>query len=218
MIKREHYYSDQQWEKYLQFSQNIETPCIIIDLDIIKKTYQEMVTAFPYAKVYYAMKANPSNEIIKLLRDLGSSFDVASVNELDQLLSLGVSPDRISYGNTIKKARDIDYFYRKGVRLFVTDCIGDLNNIAKYAPGSNVFIRILYQSETADWPLSRKFGCHPDKAVHLIKEAKNQNLVPYGISFHVGSQQRDIGAWGDCLSIVKNIFDYAKHQGITALS
>ena len=95
MIKREHYYSDQQWEKYLQFSQNIETPCIIIDLDIIKKTYQEMVTAFPYAKVYYAMKANPSNEIIKLLRDLGSSFDVASVNEQHQLLSLGVSPDII---------------------------------------------------------------------------------------------------------------------------
>ena len=214
MIKREDYYSDEQWEKYLQFSQNIDTPCLIIDLNIIKEQYQQMTRIFPYAKVYYAMKANPSNQIIEILRDLGCNFDVASIYELNQILSLGISPEKVSYGNTIKSITDIKYFYQKGVRLFVTDSIGDLNNIAKYAPGSQVFVRLLVLSETADWPLSKKFGCHPDKAIHLLKKAKGQNLIPYGISFHVGSQQRDIGEWCKCIAMVKCLFDQASYQGI----
>ncbi|HAH63385.1 MAG TPA: ornithine decarboxylase, partial [Treponema sp.] len=70
---------------------------------------------------------------------------------------------------TIKKARDIKYFYDKGVRMFATDCKDDLKNIAEQAPGSRVYVRILVEnSVTADWPLSRKFGCHPDMAYDLL--------------------------------------------------
>lgn len=52
-------------------------------------------------------------EILKILIECGSNFDVASVFELDRILSLGCTPDRISYGNTIKKARDIAYAFAK---------------------------------------------------------------------------------------------------------
>jgi ornithine decarboxylase len=214
MIRRTNYHSDEQWEKYLSFSKNIKTPCLIIDLDIIKRKYEQMKKNFFYAKIHYAVKANPSDEIIKLLIGLGSNFDVASIYELDSLLSLGVTPEKISYGNTIKKSQDIQYCYKKGVRLFVTDCLNDLNNIAKYAPGSKFLVRLLIESETADWPLSKKFGCHPDTAKHLIIEGKAQNLVPYGISFHVGSQQRDIGEWIQSLAIVKYLFNAVSSQGI----
>ena len=205
MIIRTNYHSDEQWEKYLSFSKNIKTPCLIIDLDIIKRKYEQMKKNFFYAKIHYAVKANPSDEIIKLLIGLGSNFDVASIYELDSLLSLGVTPEKISYGNTIKKSQDIQYCYKKGVRLFVTDCLNDLKNIAKYAPGCKFLVRLLIESETADWPLSKKFGCHPDTAKHLIIEGKAQNLVPYGISFHVGSQQRDIGEWIPAILILKKI-------------
>lgn len=214
MIKRENYYSDEQWKKYLEFSQDLDTPCLIVDLNIIRNIYEQMIQKFPYAKIYYAVKANPSNSILEFLRDLGSNFDVASTYELNQILSMGISPNRISYGNTIKSIKDIKYFYDKGIRLFVTDCLGDLNNLAKYAPGSKLFVRLLVESETADWPLSRKFGCHPDKAIHLIKKALGQNLIPYGISFHVGSQQRDIGEWSNCIAMAKYIFDRMQKQGI----
>ncbi|MCQ4051992.1 type III PLP-dependent enzyme, partial [Klebsiella pneumoniae] len=90
----------------------------------------------------------------------GSSFDIASIYELDKVMSRGVGPERISYGNTIKKSRDIRYFFEKGVRMFATDSEADLRNIAKAAPGAKVYVRILTEgSTTADWPLSRKFGC-----------------------------------------------------------
>lgn len=208
MVDRKDYYSDDDWKHFLEHSDKIQTPAVIINLDIIRRNYKILKEKFPYAKVYYAVKANPALEILSLLRDLGSSFDIASRYELDKILSLGVSPDKLSYGNTIKKASDIEYFYSKGVRLFASDSKADLTNIAKYAPKSKVYIRILVEgSETADWPLSRKFGCHPDMAYNLVVEAKSLGLVPYGISFHVGSQQRDIGQWDEAISKTKYLFN-----------
>ena len=124
------------------------------------------------------------------------------------MLALGVSPDRVSYGNTIKKAKDIRSFYQKGVRMFATDSEADLRNIAKAAPGSRIYVRILTEGTmTADWPLSRKFGCETDMAMDLLILARDLGLVPYGISFHVGSQQRDIGVWDAAIGKVKVIFD-----------
>ena len=91
--------------------------------------------------------------------------------------------------------------------MFATDSKDDLKNIAKYAPGSRIYVRMLVEnSQTADWPLSRKFGCHPDMAYDLLVQAKNLGLTPYGVSFHVGSQQRDIGAWDDAIAKAKYLF------------
>ena len=124
------------------------------------------------------------------------------------MLALGVSPDRISFGNTIKKAKDIRTFYQKGVRMFATDSEADLRNIAKAAPGSRIYVRILTEGTlTADWPLSRKFGCESDMAMDLLILARDLGLEPYGVSFHVGSQQREIGAWDAALGKVKVIFN-----------
>ena len=209
------YYRPEEWGKFIAFAAKHETPFLMVNLDIVRKNFEELRELFPFAKIYYAVKANPAVEVLELLRDLGSCFDVASVYELDKLLSIGVSPDRMSYGNTIKKSRDIAYFYEKGVRMYVNDNIDDLRNIAREAPGSKVFFRILTEgAETADWPLSRKFGCHPDMVYELIGEAKRLGLEPYGASFHVGSQQRDIGAWDSAIAKVRYIFDYLEGEGL----
>ena len=174
---------------------------MVINLRTIKKNYIKLKDSFPYAQIYYAVKANPAPQVITLINELGGFFDIASRFELDKVLSLGVAPERISYGNTIKKAKDIQYFYEKGVRMFATDSKEDLKHIITYAPGSKVYVRILVEnSGTADWPLSRKFGCHPDMAYDLMVRARDKGLTPYGISFHVGSQQRDIGQWNDAIA------------------
>jgi len=207
MINRNEYISDVEWRRFMDFSENLETPCIVVNLRAIKSNYLKMRDSFPYARIYYAVKANPDKAIISLLDELGSSFDLASRNELDLVLSMGISPDRMSYGNTIKKAKDVAYFYEKGVRMFATDSEGDLRNIAAHAPGSRVYARIVMgDSSTADWPLSRKFGCHPDMAYSLLILARSLGLTPYGISFHVGSQQRDIGQWDEAIAKTKYLF------------
>jgi len=216
-IKVEDYYAPTTFQRMKAFADQHETPFVVIDRQIIADAYDQLGTCFPFAKVYYAVKANPAVEIIELLRDKGSSFDIASIYELDKVMATGVGPERISYGNTIKKSRDIRYFFDKGVRLFATDSEADLRNIAKAAPGSKIYVRILTEGSTsADWPLSRKFGCQPDMALDLLILAKQLGLVPYGISFHVGSQQRDIDVWDAAIAKVKVIFERLKEEdGIT---
>ncbi|HXO02810.1 MAG TPA: type III PLP-dependent enzyme, partial [Stellaceae bacterium] len=171
------------------------TPCLIVDLDIIGKAYDMLRRYLSIASVYYAVKANPAAEIVAMLAEKGSNFDVASPAEISLCLDNGATPERLSFGNTIKKERDIATAYAAGVRLFAFDSEAELGKLARVAPDARVFCRILVSCEGADWPLSRKFGCTPEMAVKLLCRARDFGLDPYGVSFHVGSQQTDLGQW-----------------------
>lgn len=207
-MKLPEHISPEQWQRTKALADTQETPFLVIDLDNIRQKYMQLVQGFDYARIFYAVKANPADEVIALLAQLGSNFDIASTYELDKVMRHGVEPGRISFGNTIKKARDIRYFHDKGVRLYATDSEADLRNIAAQAPGSRVYIRVLTEgSEGADWPLSRKFGCNPEMAIELAVLAQELGLVPWGLSFHVGSQQRDIDVWDGAIAKVKVIFE-----------
>ena len=134
-------------------------PASSLDLDVVRDNYTAFAKALPDTRVFYAVKANPAPEVLALLASLGSCFDTASVVEIEQALAAGATPDRISFGNTIKKERDIARAFELGVRLFAVDCEAEVEKIARAAPGSKVFCRILCNGAGAEWPLSRKFGC-----------------------------------------------------------
>src|SRR5256886_17165793 len=108
-------------------------PCLVVDLDIVRDNYQNFAKALPDSRVFYAVKANPAPEVLSLLASLGSCFDTASVPEIEMALAAGATADRISYGNTIKKERDIARAYALGVRLFAVDCVGEVEKIARPA-------------------------------------------------------------------------------------
>ena len=207
------YYQAETFARFKAFADRRETPFLLMDLAIVQQHFAELREHFPYAKIYYAVKANPAAEIIRLLRDQGGYFDVASVYELEKVLALGCDPARIGYGNTIKKRKDIAAFYARGVRLFVSDSEADLRNIAELAPGAKVTIRIFTEGDqTSDWPLSRKFGCQTDMAMDLLVLSRELGLQHYGVSFHVGSQQRDIGAWDAAIDKVRVIFRRLRNE------
>src|SRR6476620_8649758 len=191
-----------------------EGPCLVVDLDVVRDNYNVFAKALPDTRVFYAVKANPAPEVLALLAGLGSCFDIASVAEIEMVLTTGVTPDRISYGNTIKKERDIARAYELGVRLFAVDCKAEVEKIARVAPGSKVFCRILFDCVGADWPLSRKFGCEPAMAVDVLDQAKSLALEPYGISFHVGSQQRHTHAWDRALASAAAVFKECGERGM----
>ena len=183
-----------------------EGPCLVVDLDIVRDNYQTFARAMPDSRVYYAVKANPAPEILKVLAELGSSFDCASVAEIDMAIAAGATPERISYGNTIKKERDIAAAYERGVRLFAVDSREEVEKIGRAAPAARVFCRILIANDGAEWPLSRKFGCAPEMAVDVLEHAHRLGLDAYGVSFHVGSQQPNPEAWDGALSASAAIF------------
>ena len=183
-----------------------EGPCLVVDLDVVRRNYETFRRTLPETNVFYAVKANPAPEILRLLVELGSSFDTASVAEIRMVLDAGAAPDRISYGNTIKKERDIARAFELGVRLFAVDSVAEVEKIARAAPGSRVFCRVLTDGAGAEWPLSRKFGCSRDMAVNVMERAQALGLAPFGLSFHVGSQQPDTTAWDRALADASRTF------------
>jgi ornithine decarboxylase len=191
------------------------TPCLVIDLDIVAGKYGALKQALPAADIFYAVKANPAPEVLKRLVALGSSFDTASAGEIRQVLAAGASPERISFGNTIKKTADIAFAHAQGVDLFAFDSEEELKKIAAAAPGARVFCRILVEAEGALWPLNRKFGCAPQMAGDLLVQACDLGLKPHGVSFHVGSQQLDPTQWARAISAAKSVFDRAAEAGVT---
>ncbi len=183
-----------------------ETPCLVVDLDVIAEAYDLLTRYLSVASVFYAVKANPAPEIVAMLAARGSNFDVASPAEIGLCLGNGATPERLSYGNTIKKERDIAFAFAQGVRLFAFDSEAELQKLARQAPGARVFCRILVSCEGADWPLSRKFGCSPEMAIGLLQRARDLGLDPYGVSFHVGSQQTDLTQWDHAVGAVAQMF------------
>ena len=213
-IQVEDYFARETFQKMKAFADKQETPFVLIDTKMISQAYDDLRAGFEFAKVYYAVKANPAVEIIDLLKDKGSSFDIASIYELDKVLGRGVGPERISYGNTIKKERDVARAYELGIRLFAVDCVEEVEKVARAAPGSRVFCRVLTDGEGAEWPLSRKFGCVPAMAVDVLRHAAGLGLDAYGVSFHVGSQQTDLDAWDRALADARQVFSRLADEGI----
>lgn len=189
-------------------------PCLVVDLDIVRENYRTFAKALPDSRIFYAVKANPAPELLALLISLGSCFDTASVAEIEMVLAAGATPERISFGNTIKKERDVARAHALGVRLFAVDSKAEVEKIARAAPGAKVFCRFLFGCAGAEWPLSRKFGCDPEMAVDVLDHAQRLGLEPCGVSFHVGSQQRRTAAWDEALKSAAAIFRACADRGI----
>jgi ornithine decarboxylase len=189
-------------------------PCLVLDLDVVRENYQNFAKVLPDTKVFYAVKANPAPEILKLLIGLGCCFDVASLGETQAVLAAGATPDRISYGNTIKKEAEIAAAFKLGVTLFAVDCEAEVEKVARAAPGSRVICRIVCDGSGAEWPLSRKFGCEPVYAADILELAHKQGLIAHGVSFHVGSQQHNIEAWDRALANAAAVFRACAERGI----
>ena len=189
-------------------------PCMVLDLDVVRDNYGAFAKALPDTRVFYAVKANPAPEVLDLLARMGSCFDCASVVEIQQVLATGAGAERISFGNTIKKERDIARAFELGIRLFAVDCEAEVEKIARVAPGSKVFCRMLCDGAGAEWPLSRKFGCVPAMATRVLEHAHRLGLQAHGLSFHVGSQQRNPLMWDGALASASAVFKDLAERGI----
>jgi ornithine decarboxylase len=189
------------------------SPLLVVDLDVVAERYRELVAALPAATVFYAIKANPHPELLRLLVAEGSCFDVASIGEVRSCLAAGARPEDLSFGNTVKKQRDVAAAFALGVRRYAFDSPSELDKLIDSAPGSTAFCRILCDGLGAAWPLSRKFGCAVELAADMLRTAARAGLTP-GVSFHVGSQQFDPTAWDRALALVADLRAELRADGI----
>ncbi len=170
-----------------------------------KRAARYFVDNFP-GKSLYAVKANPSPDLLQILWDEGiHHFDVASIGEVRLVKSL--LPDAIlCFMHPVKSERVIaEAYYEHGVRTFSLDTIEELEKIKRATNGAddlNLCVRIRVSSKYAEISLAAKFGADPLEVADLLMAAR-QCSVQLGICFHVGSQAMTPAAFSDAMETVR---------------
>lgn len=208
--------------KYFRLSQDAvkaladtySTPLLVLSLEQIELNYNLLAENMPGIKIYYAVKSNPDERIIRKLHELGSYFDVASDGEMRMLSEMGIESERMVYANPVKTASGLTVAQSIGVHKFTFDCESEIDKMAAAIPGGTVLLRIRVDNPHALVDLNKKFGAHPDEALELLTKAHAAGLNVAGLCFHVGSQSTSSAAYLDALKICRKLFDEAAARGM----
>lgn len=186
----------------------------ILDVEDVRMKFRKWVEKIPRVTPFYAVKCNDDEHVVKCLADAGAGFDCASKKELEQILNLGVAPERIIYSHTAKQITHLKFAAEKGVRKVTFDSKAELEKIQEFHPEAEVVLRIRFDAENSIICLGVKFGCDPTvEAPELIKVCKEMKMNLIGISFHVGSGTQDYDIFERALTAVHDLFVTAKYIG-----
>lgn len=191
-----------------------KTPFLAIEKRIVEEKFTRLRRALPEARVYYAVKANPHRRIIQLLHALGAGFEVASEEEMNLVLACGASPREIITSNPLKSVRFIEAAHRAGVEYFAFDSYAEVDKLSTHAPGCKGYVRLIVPNEGSQWPLSRKFGVDTAEATALLEYAAERRIIPYGITFHVGSQCLSRDSYINAIKKSRAVWEAVRSKGI----
>ena len=207
-------YSIEDIRRLVEAAQQPETPFLILDGDRLTDNARRFKAAFPDGQVCFAVKANNDPTVLKIFIEEGLHFDVASWGEISQLAGMGVPASHMVFSAPTKVPRDIQRAHEYGVRRFSFDTRIELEKLAKLAPGAQVIGRVAVDNNGSHWPLERKFGIEPGQEIDHFVYARQLGLKPYGLTFHVGSQNSDPQAWVRALERLSPIWYGLEARGI----
>ena len=184
-----------------------EMPVYCIRPNSVKKSVEFFKNNFP-GKVLYAVKTNPDERIIKIIRDNGiNNFDVASINEIKLVKKID-SKAKIYFMHTVKSRESIrDAYFKYNVKSFSLDTKEELIKIiesTEQAKDLELYVRVAVSNEHAEIDLSKKFGALSSEAIGLLRLTK-QYAKKIGLSFHVGSQCMHPISYAKGISEIGNI-------------
>lgn len=211
MAKKHFQIGQQACEK---LAERFGTPLLVLSLDEIKRNYKVLRKYLPRVKVHYAIKANPHPEILRVMADLGSSFDVASDGEIRTLHDLGIEGSRMIYANPVKTGAGLAACLSCQVRKMTFDSASEIEKIKAQCPEATLLLRLRIDNSSAHVDLNKKFGAARENAVELMLKAKEAGLDMAGIAFHVGSQTVSSDPYLNALDIARELFEEAEAAGL----
>lgn len=191
------------------------TPLLVLSLEEVKKSYNILKKYLPRVKVHYAIKANPHPEILRVMAQLGSCFDVASDGEIRLLHDMGVAGSRMIYANPVKLGAGFTACRDCGVTKMTFDSVSEIEKIKKELPQATVLLRLRIDNSSAHVDLNKKFGAGRENALALMLKAKAVGLDMAGIAFHVGSQTVSAEPYLQALDITRELFEQAEAAGLS---
>lgn len=199
---------------------DVKNPFYIHDLGVVVDLWQKWQEALPRVQPFYAVKCNPDPTLLSALATLGSGFDCASRAEIEAILKLGVSADRIVYANPCKAETQLQYAADVGVNLTTFDSVEEVEKIRKFHPRCALLLRVKVPEEDAGGarcPLGPKYGALPEEVGPLLEAAQSSGLAVSGVSFHVGSGVARSRVYATAVGAVRGVFDTASRLGLPPL-
>jgi ornithine decarboxylase len=162
----------------------------VLDLPQLDKNVREWKELFPTVRPFLAVKANSHQDILQRFAQTPfTGFDVASPNEIEDILSLParVDPDRLIFAHPMKQLSHIQQAYDRGIRKTVFDSSHELEKLRQVATDWKLFLRFKVDDRGAQCPLSNKYGALDEECEELFAMAKRLGLHISGLNFHCGS-------------------------------
>lgn len=203
-----------QVQQVLQ-AQAYQRPFLVVDSEIIRNKARRFKAAMPNVRPHYAVKANPHPQVLKTLIEEGVGFEIASIAELDLLLSLNVPAAEIFYSNPMKSRQYLQYAAAHGVEWYVIDSVEELRKIVSIKADAKLYLRIDTPNLGSDWPLSGKFGAHSQEITEIISVAALLKADLAGVTFHVGSQCLNPDNWRVGIERAKRVFSEMRLAGLS---
>ena len=194
-------------------SESLTDSFYTLNLSVLKRVYEEWTEVLPHVKPYYAIKCNPTHEIVEALAKMGSNFDCASPAEIQQVLDLGVGPERILYANPCKRVEEIRFAKKNGIMRTTFDSVCELKKMATVFPECQLLLRIRADDPSARCNLGVKYGAEEHEWDLLLFTARTLGLDVIGISFHVGSFASSPRVFEEALGKAEKALDLAREHG-----
>ena len=196
-------------------TENYDGPVLAVSEQRLRSNARSFIAAMPRVRPHFAVKANPDPEILRIFKEEGCCFEIASSAELQSMVDLDVNLETVFYSNPIKSPASIRQAAAAGIQWFVVDTPEEVVKLAAIKPDAKLYLRSEVSNEGSVWPLAGKFGASSSGIIATIEAAKNTGMQITGVTFHVGSQCANINNWIEGIRSAKNIFAQLEANGWT---
>lgn len=186
----------------------------VVDLGTVVRKLVDWKRLLPRVTPCYAIKCNPDPMVMRILAAAGVGFDCASKGEIDAVLALDVSADRIIFANPCKQVSALKHAHEKGVLKMTFDNAEELCKIARVYPSAQLVLRIAVDDSQSICRFNTKFGARADDHAALLSKAIELGLDVMGVSFHVGSGCLSVESFVDAVRRARAVFDLAESLGL----
>lgn len=202
-------------DQILEITQNRKTPFYFYDLDLLRQTIEAAKSeADQYGyELHYALKANFSEPLLKIISSYGIGADCVSGNEIDLAIRTGFKPEKIVFAGVGKTEDEINLALEQNIACFNCESIEEIRVINELASAKNQTANIALRinpnidAHTHKYITTglkeNKFGIDYSELQSVLSEIEEyKHLYVRGLHFHIGSQILNLLPFGElCLKI-----------------
>jgi diaminopimelate decarboxylase len=187
------------------------TPFYAYDWTAIKGRAEAFREAFPRARPFFALKANPRLGLLRRLKAVGYGAEAVSLGEVLRAYRAGFSPEEVVWNGPVKTPEALEAL-RGREPLVVLDSEADLRRVAALLPGARVLIRVNPDLPVATHPHlatgkgESQFGVLPEAVPRLMGLAQALGLRFLGLHLHLGSKLERVEDFLEGYQVLKGLY------------